>query len=182
MNVPNCLTASRLLLVLPFAWLLFEERPRLLLVALFVVAALTDLLDGLVARKLGQVTARGAWLDQMVDRVFTVAIVGLLLAHAAWTGPTETSSGLALPALLALACTRELLTLPAVGLALARRIPLYHVERIGKVATFVQGVALAAIVLDLRVAAIVALASAGVGVAAARNYTDHVLAAKGGSG
>lgn len=177
MNVPNALTASRLLLVLPFAWLLFDERPRWLLVALFCVAALTDLFDGLVARMLDQVTPRGAWLDQMVDRAFTTAIVGLLLGHAFSTGRIATASGLALPLLLAFACTRELLSLPAVVLALARGVPLYHVERIGKLATFVQGIALAAIVLDFAGAGVLAGVGALVGLAAATNYTLYVRSA-----
>ena len=44
----------------------------------FGVAGLTDLLDGLIARKLGSRTSLGAWLDPMADKVLIVATVSVL--------------------------------------------------------------------------------------------------------
>lgn len=173
MTLPNLLTLSRLLLVPPFAFVLFREHSRAWLVALFVLAALTDWLDGYFARRLGQVTERGAWLDQMVDRAFTVGIVGCLAWHAYLRPPTATDRGFELPTLLALATTRELLALPAVAIAVARGVALYHVEWVGKLATFVQSVCLAAIVLELPIAGALAIVSSGVGVAAASNYSRY---------
>ena len=55
----NALTAVRLLLVLPFAYFMtkVDERSATLALAAWVVAVITDLLDGPIARKRGTVTA-----------------------------------------------------------------------------------------------------------------------------
>jgi cardiolipin synthase len=44
----------------------------------FAVAGLTDLFDGLIARKLGSRTSLGAWLDPMADKLLIVATVSVL--------------------------------------------------------------------------------------------------------
>jgi CDP-diacylglycerol--glycerol-3-phosphate 3-phosphatidyltransferase len=81
MTVPDAITVSRLLLTGPFAYLLFAGYGGWTLIAIFALAAATDWLDGFLARRLGQVSPEGAWLDQMVDRSFTLVVVALLLVH-----------------------------------------------------------------------------------------------------
>jgi hypothetical protein len=49
--------------------------------------------------------------------------------------------------LLALACAREIVALPGVAIVLWRKKRLYHVEYVGKVATFVQSMTLGVIIL-----------------------------------
>ncbi len=67
-NVPNQLTVSRLLLsIVLFVFLVYEYY--LTSLALFVVAASTDWLDGYWARKYGQVTNLGRILDPFVDKI-----------------------------------------------------------------------------------------------------------------
>jgi cardiolipin synthase len=67
-NIPNSLSIARLLLA-PFifsATLGTRHGPALIL---FICAALTDGLDGLLARRFGQVTSIGAYLDPIADKV-----------------------------------------------------------------------------------------------------------------
>jgi phosphatidylglycerophosphate synthase len=165
MTAPDLITVSRLLLAGPFGYLLFAGYPRWVLLAVFGVAAATDWLDGFVARRLGQVSPRGAWLDQMVDRCFTVSVVALLLGHGA---PS---------ALLALSCTREITGLVGVAIALWRGVPLYHVEYVGKVTTAIQSVTLGAIILDVPWALYLAIACAVVGVVSGANYARYARSA-----
>lgn len=81
MNLPNSITVVRILLVPAFAWLHWVERPLAALVV-FATAALSDGLDGFLARRLGQQTRLGAILDPIADKFLT--LTGLvLLVHAA---------------------------------------------------------------------------------------------------
>lgn len=179
MNLPNAITLSRLFLVLPFGYLLFAGHSRWVLLAVFGLAAATDWLDGFVARRLGRVTPEGAALDQLVDRVFTVLIVLLLLTHAYLVdgGPSLETARRArgLPLLLGLSCTREIVGLPGVVIALVRRRPLYHVESVGKLATFVQCATLGAILLEVPWALELASACALVGAVAGATYVRYAL-------
>ncbi len=73
MNLPNKLTMLRVLLV-PFfvAFLMYEPKiPMLKWAALlvFIVASLTDMLDGMLARKLGLITNFGKFADPLADKM-----------------------------------------------------------------------------------------------------------------
>lgn len=85
MNIPNWLTLFRIILIpivvlvyyLPFMWKpVWWALP--LSAALFTVAALTDLLDGYLARKLGQTTPFGAFLDPVADKLIVAAALVML--------------------------------------------------------------------------------------------------------
>jgi cardiolipin synthase len=67
-GVPNLLTMARLLLA-PFIFAAIVNGRHTLALALFACAALTDGLDGLLARRFGQITHVGAYLDPIADKV-----------------------------------------------------------------------------------------------------------------
>ena len=72
MNLPNLLTTLRLLLLPLFLTLLVYHRPGPAL-AVLLLAALSDALDGLLARWLDQRTAIGSFLDPLADKLLSVS-------------------------------------------------------------------------------------------------------------
>ena len=77
MNLPNKLTVLRVVLV-PFfvAALLISksvEPMKWAALVLFIVASLTDLLDGKIARKYNLVTTFGKFMDPLADKVLTIS-------------------------------------------------------------------------------------------------------------
>lgn len=83
MNIPNLLTWSRVLAIplLVLVHFLPWERPTINLVAtiIFVAAAITDWLDGWLARRLGQTSAFGAFLDPVADKLIVCSALVLLV-------------------------------------------------------------------------------------------------------
>jgi cardiolipin synthase len=79
LNVPIGLTLLRAVM-LPGIVLFLEERQFGLAVPCYVLAALTDIADGWIARRWRQVTTLGTVLDPIVDIVFNFAILGGLWA------------------------------------------------------------------------------------------------------
>ena len=81
-SIANLITLLRLLLVPVFLVVLLSSRPDKDTIAfvIFVVAASTDFLDGLVARSTHSVTELGKTLDPLVDRALIAsAVIGLFL-------------------------------------------------------------------------------------------------------
>jgi CDP-diacylglycerol--glycerol-3-phosphate 3-phosphatidyltransferase len=83
-NVPNALTVGRLMLVPVFlvvAWVGFErddEAWQAWAALIFLVAAVTDLIDGELARRTGQVTSFGKIVDPIADKALTGSALVLL--------------------------------------------------------------------------------------------------------
>ena len=69
MNLPNILSISRIFLVFPIIYL-FEYELYFVSVGVFIVASITDYLDGYFARKSNQTSNVGALLDLLADKVF----------------------------------------------------------------------------------------------------------------
>ncbi|HJR76632.1 MAG TPA: CDP-diacylglycerol--glycerol-3-phosphate 3-phosphatidyltransferase [Nitrospiraceae bacterium] len=80
-NLPNVLTLTRILLIPVFVVLFVTPTPSRSLAAavVFVVAALTDLLDGYLARRCGQVTKLGRLLDPIADKLLVLSALIVLV-------------------------------------------------------------------------------------------------------
>ena len=82
-NVPNFLTTIRIIVVPILAWLLFREDAasdsnRLIAGVLFIIAALTDIADGTIARRWNLITNFGKIFDPIADKALIgVALIGL---------------------------------------------------------------------------------------------------------
>ena len=103
MNLPNQITVGRFFIAIIFLVLLtrfdFADRQRLLWMldlafVLFVVAALSDALDGYLARRHNQVTSFGRILDPFVDKILVVGAFVLLLGRGFRDGDGASVTGL----------------------------------------------------------------------------------------
>lgn len=83
MNLPNQLTIARLLVTFIFVAVMSIERSWSFTAALwlFVTAAITDWLDGWIARRYGLITNFGKLMDPLVDKVMITAAFVMLSAH-----------------------------------------------------------------------------------------------------
>lgn len=81
LNVPNLITVTRILLIPVFVALFATPDPdRSIMAAIvFVTAAVTDLLDGYLARRSGQVTKLGKLLDPIADKLLVLSALILLV-------------------------------------------------------------------------------------------------------
>jgi len=94
MNVPNSLTIARIFFVPLLVAALVEENVSIrlagvsvtnewLALAIFLAAAGTDMLDGFLARRWGQITTIGTLLDPIADKLLiSAALVSLVQVHA----------------------------------------------------------------------------------------------------
>jgi phosphatidylglycerophosphate synthase len=125
----NAVTLSRGVLIAPILGLLLAGQATSAL-AVYVIAALTDLIDGWLARRQGQSSAFGAQLDAVIDNLFSIAILGFLtLAYPELVGRRW------------LACAILFggpLVYLAVSWAMTRRLMMFHVwsAKLGAVLLF----------------------------------------------
>lgn len=81
MTIPNQLTLLRIMLIpvfvlvfyLPFSW------NNILACIIFILAAVTDVLDGYLARRLNQTSTLGAFLDPVADKLMVAVVLVLLV-------------------------------------------------------------------------------------------------------
>lgn len=75
LNIPNLMTMGRILVIPLVLWLLDQGTPRSGVYAALVysAAAITDLLDGIVARRMGIVSVLGKFLDPLADKLLVAA-------------------------------------------------------------------------------------------------------------
>ncbi len=80
-NLPNILTMIRVALIPVFVILFYWPTPRsnLMAAVVFIIAALTDLLDGFLARKLHKTTKFGAFLDPVADKIMVCVALVLIV-------------------------------------------------------------------------------------------------------
>ena len=88
MNLPNKLTILRIILVpvmviSPFLWIKGElcgiPITYLLVDLIFIIAAITDKLDGYIARAKNQITTFGKFLDPIADKIIVIAAMVMLV-------------------------------------------------------------------------------------------------------
>lgn len=78
--ISNLITVSRIILIIPIVYLIIldSSQYKMLIFGLCVIAALTDILDGYISRKLNMVTELGIVLDPIADKI-AMAIILLAL-------------------------------------------------------------------------------------------------------
>ena len=85
----NLITLARIALIIPFVFLFLVNAPWNMTAAfaVFVLASLTDFVDGRVARARGEVSALGAALDPLADKLLITAALVLLMRNGVIGGP-----------------------------------------------------------------------------------------------
>jgi CDP-diacylglycerol--glycerol-3-phosphate 3-phosphatidyltransferase len=82
LNLPNCITVSRLVLSFVLFGMISYGGMWLTSTAIFIVAAATDAVDGYIARRYGTVTTLGRILDPFVDKIIICGAFIFLLAQS----------------------------------------------------------------------------------------------------
>lgn len=143
-NIPNILSSMRLLMVGVFMWL-FKAGKYLPALCVFVVACLTDALDGFLARRNHWTSDVGKLLDPLADKCMTLAALWCI-----YSGKRDTIY----LALFALMLVKEL-TLLIGGLMLKRKRQIVvYADWPGKVATSIFGVGIGLALLSFKLPAI----------------------------
>lgn len=88
MNLPNSITLSRIAMIPLLLWILSPHFPwqghgtqEIAASLLFVLASITDGVDGYLARKRGQITTMGMLLDPIADKVMVTSALIALVAY-----------------------------------------------------------------------------------------------------
>jgi len=142
MSLPNYLTLFRIFLIPIFvlAYYIPGERHFLISAVIFAIAGFSDFFDGYLARKTGQTTALGAFLDPVADKLMVVVALVLLV----WSHNTH---WMTIPAFLIIG--REV-TISALRewMAAMKQSTEVSVSWIGKVKTVVQMVAITGLIAN----------------------------------
>jgi len=135
-NIPNVLTAIRLVLIPVFLWLFLSGYPAISL-AVYIFASVTDWLDGFLARRWDQITDFGKLADPVADKLMTITVLACLTYRHVlpwWV--------------LAVVLLKELLMITGGAFLFRRRNIVVVANRIGKGATVMVCVALATMLLS----------------------------------
>jgi CDP-diacylglycerol---glycerol-3-phosphate 3-phosphatidyltransferase len=147
MNLPNKLTVSRFVLTAIFLWAVFSRSPinDTLALGLFCVASLTDLFDGIIARRRNLITNFGMLMDPLADKIL-ICSAFIALVERGRLNPTTPVMVEAWMVVIIVA--RELAITGLRVLAAAKNVVL-PAERLGKHKTISQITAIIALlVLD----------------------------------
>lgn len=150
MNLPNLITGARVALAPLIAYLLLQPRlgARLTAFLLFLVAALSDLWDGYLARSRGEVTTFGKIVDPLADKLLLAAtlvpLYALTVRHAALAGIPLFD---AIPLWVVLVLLGRELLVTALRFAAARKGRIVAARRLGKRKAVAQNVFVGAAIL-----------------------------------
>jgi len=122
--------------------------PNLLFVGiLFVLVACTDMLDGVLARKLKVVNEKGARLDQVADRIFFTSVIFALIFKLLISKGNNISIGDF--TIFFLLLSREIIAFPAFLYLLISNKEFVKVRFVGKITTVLQAIIITALIIEL---------------------------------
>jgi len=73
LSIPNLITVARILMVPVIVWAIAADQMTIAF-AVFLLAGLSDLIDGFLAKRFGMATELGAYLDPLADKAMIVSI------------------------------------------------------------------------------------------------------------
>lgn len=139
--VPNFITIARIFAIVPIVALVMSGDPtaRAVALALYIVAAASDWVDGYLARAWNQYSDLGRMLDPIADKV----LVGILIAALAWADSLSALDMIPATAIL----FREFF-IPGLREFLGNKTVVLHVSPLAKWKTTIQLVALAFVLAE----------------------------------
>ncbi len=139
--IPNIITIARILAIIPIVWLVMDGdiTMRIIALVIYVVAALSDWVDGFLARALNQYSDLGRMLDPIADKL----LVGILIAALAWDGSFS-----ALDMIPACAILFREFFIPGLREFLGNKTIVLPVTPLAKWKTTIQLVALAIVLIE----------------------------------
>lgn len=139
--VPNIITIARIFAIVPIVALVMSGDPtaRAVALALYIVAAASDWVDGYLARAWNQYSDLGRMLDPIADKV----LVGILIAALAWADSLSALDMIPATAIL----FREFF-IPGLREFLGNKTVVLHVSPLAKWKTTIQLVALAFVLAE----------------------------------
>jgi cardiolipin synthase len=167
-SIPNLITLARILLVPVMVWAIASGQMQFAFV-LFLVAGLSDLVDGFLAKRFGMATELGAYLDPLADKAMIVSVyvaLGIVGAIPRW--------------LVILVVSRDIMIIGAVMLSWLVGRPVALKPLLVSKANTVAQIVLALLVLavhafDLRAELLIMLATATVAVLTLLSVAFYVV-------
>ncbi len=147
LTLPNLISFARICFIPPFVICLIQVQHhnfyRYIALGVLVAIGLSDVLDGYLARKRGQITTFGKYLDPTADKLLLLIACFLLSSDKLWSGPR-------FPVwVLVVIVSREMffsLGMLAVFVSIKRKIK-WQPNKLGKLTTFLQLMAIIAVLL-----------------------------------
>ena len=148
MNLPNSITLTRIAAVPVLIWALSAHSPfhgshgeqEIFASAIFILASVTDGLDGYFARRRGQITTLGMLLDPLADKLMVSAAYICLVAY---------TPGIVPPWIAVLVIGREFLVSGLRSIAASEGFTI-QASDVGKLKTVIQIVSVVAVILSHR--------------------------------
>jgi len=162
-NIPNFLTLIRGIGAAILVYLVFGNYSKLTLAAVFLAFAVTDGIDGWIARRFNQQTKFGKYFDVVVDRIFMMSFVIFLIIKFGII------DGEILFKLLPLIMTREVIAAP-VYVFIRKFDVRVNVKRIGKTTTGLQSLTVPAVLFSIPFAFILIILTSIVGIFSGISY------------
>lgn len=135
-NIPNLLTSSRIIFSPLLAYSIFKLS-NIFSASLFILVSLTDLFDGIAARKLKQKTKFGKFLDAFADKILILTVISSILIKYEFY-------------LILFIFSKEAISIVLLAALLKKnRLMRYTPTFIGKTTTFFQYAAIAAVLFEL---------------------------------
>jgi cardiolipin synthase len=144
LTVPNMLTVFRMVLIPVFVTLLFYQR-FILALAVFVLAGLTDGLDGLLARRFGQQSQLGTVLDPIADKLMLVTAFIVLSMRSIFPQPLPSHLPVPFWVTVTVISRDVFITVGAAAINIMTGFRGFRPSWLGKLNTTVQIVGIAAI-------------------------------------
>lgn len=144
-TVPNLLTIFRMVLIPVFVSLLFYQR-FVLALAIFVLAGVTDGLDGLLARRFDQKSQLGTILDPIADKMMMVTSFVVLSMRSVFPQPLPSHLPIPFWVTIAVISRDVFIVVGAASINIVTGFRGFRPSLLGKINTTVQIVAIGAII------------------------------------